>query len=82
MSRENLKKYISTTLPTMEIGPLQSPFLKKEGIDLPIYNLSEVKLSPDIGIILTMSGENNRNQVKSELLKLEFSNIFQLLYVD
>jgi len=63
-------------------GIIVSDGFEKEDIDLPIYNLSEVELNLDIGIILTMSSENSRNQVKSELLKQGFSNIFQPLYFD
>ena len=62
-------------------GIIVSDGFEKEGIDLPIYHLSEVKLSHDTGIILTMQSENSRNQVKSELLKMGFSN-FQPLYFD
>jgi len=56
-------------------------FVKEDINFLPIYHLSEVKLSTDIGIILTMLSQS-RDKVKSELLKMGFSNIFEPLYLD
>jgi len=62
-------------------GIIISDEYQKEECSLPIYHLSEVVLSSDIGIILVMARQS-ACLVKNKLLKIGFENILACLYAD